>query len=139
MRCWSRRLMLSQRLANSDCRISPRALGFKSDHGSGLVEVIGMLGLVALITVAIFEISLTVHVGNELTHAAAIAARAGAISGQSVAHVRLERLLDGPFQQEMGEIEIAGLCVFEVKVTKAIKGVMGERKVVGIAHATCEA
>ena len=131
--------MLFQRPASSDCRISPRGLGFKSDDGSGLVEVIGMLGLVALIAIAVFEISLTVHVRSQLTHAAAIAARAGAISGQSVAHVRLKRLLDGPIQEEMGEVEIAGLCVFEVKVTKAIKGVMGERKVVGIAHSTCEA
>lgn len=98
-----------------------------------------MLGLVALIAIAVFEISLTVHVRSQLTHAAAIAARAGAISGQSIARARLERLVDDLVEEEMGEVEIDGLCVFEVKVTKAIKGVMGERKVVGIAHSTCEA
>lgn len=108
------------------------------ESGSALVETIGTLGLIALITMALFQIALTVKVSHQLGHAAAVAARAGAISGDALAQERLFRLVGPAVEAEYLTSESEGVCTYLVKLRQEVSTIFGKREIVGAAHAICE-
>lgn len=110
------------------------------DSGSALVETIGMLALTALLSIGLIHVGLLVHQQNRLTHAAVLAARAGAID-PSTAESRVRNDLAGIDldAESYNTTNIGGLCLFEVRLQRTVKTILGGRTVVGVAHALCEA
>lgn len=113
-------------------------LGERSnDEGSVLVESIAILALIALVAMGIIAIASVFQTRTSLWHAATIAARAGAISGETAARQRISRLV-GPVNQHFTRINNGGICVFEVRLTKTVHSFLGDKEIHGVGHAVCE-
>lgn len=108
------------------------------DDGSVLVETIGMLVLIALLVVGLFTVSLVLLKENSLSHAAALAARSGAIGGSSAARAKVHSLLGASVEEKSGQVERAGISYFEVELSQTVLTIFGPRRLLARAHAIAE-
>lgn len=110
----------------------------RGDEGSALVETIGVMALLGVLVVGLIQTALVIKEQSSLTHAAAIAARSGAIVDESAARSRVSHILG---QQADARFELLvrdGVTYFEVRVTKKILTLIGWRGLEGIGHAVVE-
>lgn len=111
----------------------------KSERGSALVEAIAMMALLALLISALFSIALTIQTQNELRHAAALAARSGAIAGEESAKEKARDLLQGKqVGQSFSIVKSDGPFYFEVRLTQYVRTIFGVRRVAVTGHSLME-
>ena len=113
------------------------ATKFSPESGSALVESLGVIALTALVLVGLLQLGFVTQRQSSLAHAAAMAARAGAIADDQAARTRLAELVPSA-DSRLREVSIGGLDLYEVEVTETLRTIMGERQVRAVAHAKRE-